>query len=336
MTATSELHRYGSIIDGLNCAAVSREQMERTRAGGVSALNLTIISPWADFEAAMGDLGRTLERILEMRDLVTLVQTTEQIWQAWADQRIAIIMGAQNSALVENDLSLLRILFRLGFRVLQPSYNERNRLGDGAIVSEDRGLTELGREWVHEMNRLGMVIDLSHCGHRTSVDAIAESTDPCIISHANALALCNSPRNKPDEIIRAVAENGGVVGAVCWTPALKHASRPTIEDCVDQIEYIASVAGIEHVSFASDLSEGVYTSAEEWDKMFGPNGMYPTLTGVLGEWYTFDRRFPQDYESLAHTTRIWDRLVARGYSEDDVEKIMSGNLLRIFQEVWRA
>lgn len=90
------------------------------------------------------------------------------------------------------------------------------------------------------------------------------------------------------------------------------------------------------MSFASDLAEGVYTSAEEWDKKFGPNGTYPTITGMLGDWYTFDQRLPKGYESMEHTTRIWDALLARGYSEDEVEKIMGRNLLRVYREVWGA
>lgn len=232
---TQETRRYGLIMDGLNCAVLSREQIERTRAGGVVAMNLTIIEPWEDFETAMANLGHPLDCIDEMSDIAMIARSTADIKQAQADGRVAIIMGTQNSALVENDLSLLSILQRLGFRILQPTYNEHNRFGDGATVPKDKGLTELGRQWVHEMNRLSMVIDLSHCGYRTSADAIAESEDPVIFSHANALSLCNSPRNKPDELIRAIAEKGGITGVVCWAPAIKHDTRPSIDDYLDQI-----------------------------------------------------------------------------------------------------
>ena len=324
------------IIDGLNCATVSRQQFALTLTGGVSTINLTIISPWLDLGPALAELARTLVDIEAMSDLATIVRSTAEIRQAREKGRLGIIMGTQNSALVEDDLALLDILYRLGFRILQPTYNERNRLGDGATVSSDGGLSELGRQWVHEMNRLAMLIDLSHCGYRTGADAIETSADPCIFSHANARALCDSPRNKPDELIRLIADRGGVTGAVGWTPALCRTRRPTIEDLLDQIEYLANLTGIEHVSFASDLSEGIYRDAKTWDRKFGRNGMYPSLTGVLGDWYTYEHRFPAGFESLAHAGRVWNGLVKRGYGEDAVEKIMGGNLMRVFTQVWRG
>jgi membrane dipeptidase len=333
---TMETTRAGLIVDGLNCAVVTREQMERTLRGSVAALNLTIIRPWADFASAMEGLSAQLKAIGDLRDVAFIATTTADIRRAREEGRVAIIMGAQNSLLVEDNLELLRVLQRVGFRIMQPTYNERNKLGDGATVEDDQGLAARGQEWVRIMNEVGIVIDISHCGYKTSADVIAASAKPVIFSHANAKALCDSPRNKPDALIRAIAEKGGVMGAVTWSPALMHARRPTIEDYLDQVLYIANLAGIDHVSFASDMAEGVYASAEEWDKKFGPNGLYPTVTGVLGDWYTFDQRFPQGYESLAQTTRIWDGLVRRGLSEDAVEKIMGENLLRVYREVWGA
>lgn len=322
------------IFDTLNCATVSREQMERTREGGVAALNLTIIRPWDNFEKSMAYLGRVFDRLAEMDDLVTIALSTADISKAHAEGRIAIVMGTQNSTLVEGDLALLSVMHRLGFRILQPTYNEPNLFGDGATVAEDRGLSDLGHQWVQEMNRLGMVIDLSHSGLRTSTDIIAASQQPVIISHANAFARCNSPRNKPDSLIRAVADTGGVTGAVCWAPALKHATRPTIDDYIDMVEYMINVAGVEHVTFASDLAEGVYPSEEAWEAEFGKNGKYPSVTGMLGDWYKFHTRTPIGFESLSKTSGIWDRFLARGHSTTTVEKIMGGNLLRVCREIW--
>jgi membrane dipeptidase len=324
------------IVDGLNCAALTPEQVKRTLEGGVTAINLTIIRPWANFTDAMRGLAEQLEKIASMQQLALIATDVDDISRAKSEGKLAIIMGAQNSSLVEDDLRLLRILHRLGFRILQPTYNEQNQFGCGATVEPDEGLTELGRSWVNEMNRLGMVIDISHSGYRTCADIIDCSEDPVIFSHANARALCDSPRNKPDDLIRAIAERGGVTGAVTWSPALRHAQRPTLEDYLDQVQYIANLAGIEHVSFASDMAEGVYASAEEWDRKFGPNGMYPSVTGILGDWYTFEQRFPAGYETLAHTTRIWDGLRKRGYREGDVEKIMGGNLQRVYETVWQS
>lgn len=334
--SAQEDRSYGLIIDSLNCARPSREQIQRTLAGHVVAINLTIVRPWSDFESAMVDLGQNLADIHAMRDIATIACSAVDIREARREGRLAIIMGTQNSTFIETDLSLLRVLYRLGFRILQPTYNERNRLGDGATVPQDQGLTDLGRQWVHEMNRLGMVIDLSHCGYRTSADAINESEEPVIFSHANALSLCKNPRNKPDELIRAIADKGGVIGAVAWAPALSLATRPSIEDYFDQVDYMVNLAGIDHVSFASDLAENVYSPDEEekWERSFGPEGLYPTVTGILGDWWRFDQRFPVGYESLAQTPKIWDGLKRRGYNDNEVEKVMGRNILRVFREVW--
>ena len=330
----SQESKYGLMIDGLSCSVLSRDQMERTRAGRVTGLNYSIVKPWSDLVTVMAEFGRALRCMDEMKDIVSIALTAEDILKAQAEGRVAIVFCAQNSTFLEHDLNLLEVFHRVGFRVLHPTYNEKNRLGSGATVAQDEGLSELGRQWVQEMNRLGMVIDMAHCGYRTSADAIKESKDPVIFSHANALALCKNPRNKPDELIRAIAEKGGVTGAVCFTPFIKRESRPKIDDYLDQVAYIANLAGIEHVCFASDWAEGMYT-LEEWNRTFGPKGKYPSVTGGLGDWYTFEGRSLEGYESLAQTPRIWDGLLARGFSEDQVEMIMGKNLLRVFREVWK-
>ena len=334
--SSTENTTYGLIVDGLNGAEITRKQMERTLAGGVNAIQHTFLRPQThDFEAAMIELVAKIRVIEEMPEVATIAHSAADIEKARAEGRVAVIIGAQNATLVESDLALLSILHRVGFRVLQPTYNEHNLIGDGALVAKDAGLSDFGRQWVREMNRVKMVIDLSHCGYQTGVDIIEASEAPVVFTHANAKALCDSPRNKPDEQIRAVAEKGGVVGAVIWAVILRHERQPTIDDYLDQVAHIVNVAGIDHVSFATDLTEGTtYTSSEEWESLFGRNGKYSDLTRHLGEWYTFHRRFTAGYESLAYTPRIWDGLVNRGFGEDDVEKIMGLNILRVFRDIW--
>ena len=335
ITSAQGTKKYGLIIDGTNVVKFSRDPIENTRKGGVTALIHTIVEPWEnEFETAMVGLAQALDHLDDLTDISMIVRSAKDIEQAQESKRVGIIMGTQNSSLVENDLSLLVILQRLGFRVVQLTYNNSNRLGDGVTVPEDKGLTELGREWVHEMNRLHMVIDLSHCGYRTSTDAIAESDTPVIFSHSNASALCNCSRNKPDNLIRSIAETGGVIGVTSWSPLLKLSGPSTLDDYLDQFEYIANLAGIDHVSFASDTAEGVVTR-EEWTKTHKPDGVFynPSFTGKL-DWFSYDTRRPKGYESIIDTTHVWDGLVERGFSEDEVEKIMGRNLLRVFREIW--
>lgn len=340
MTTTTSAPKQAArpfIIDGLNCASVNREQYLRTRGGGIDALNLTIVHPWDGFEKSMSSLASTLKFVADNADICTLATSVAEIESARAAGKIAIIMGSQNSMFCENDLNLLAVCQRLGMRIMQPTYMEQNKLGCGVVVQPDTGLTELGREWVARMNHLKMLIDLSHVGYKTAADVIAAAKSPVIVSHGNALGLCNSPRNIPDSQIKGVAAKGGVVGCTFFAPMLRHDQRPSIDDWASHVMYMLKLVGEEHVGFSSDLSEGgVYTSADQWDKSFGPHGLYPTVTGTLGPWYTYEDRRPVGFESLVSTPTLFDALEKQGASSAVIEKVMGGNWRRVYREVWGA
>ena len=323
-------------IDGLNCAAVSREQVLRTLQGGVSAVNLTSMSPFIGLTESLLELEENRSKIEGMADVAAVVTSVAEIDQAHAAGKLGFILGTQNSMMIEDDLRLLATFRRLGVRILQPTYNEENKLGHGAPFEgeADRGLTELGRAWIDEMTRLRLIIDLSHCGHRSTTEYLNAARGPVVISHANAFAVCPSLRNKTDDHIRAVAATGGLIGAVMWSPAVRHDLRPTLDDYLNHVDHMVNIGGIEHVAFASDVTEGQVPSPEKWDNSYGPNGYSPNITGVLGDWYVYETRLNVDFQSLTHTPRIWDGLKSRGYSEDAIEKIRGGNWLRVMRDVW--
>ena len=337
MTATNP-SRHPLTIDGLNCAAVSREQALRTLEGGVTALNLTSMSPFIGLADSLIELEENRRKIEAMSDVATVVTSVAEIEKAKADGKLGYILGTQNSLMIEDDLRLLATCRRLGLRILQPTYNEENKLGHGAPFEgdADKGITELGRAWVDEMTRQRLIIDLSHCGHRSTAEYLAAAKGPMVISHANAHAVCPSPRNKKDDHIRAVAKTGGLIGVVMWSPAVRHDKRPTLDDYLNHIDHMVKTGGIDHVAFASDVTEGQVPSPEKWDKSYGPNGYSPNITGVLGAWYVFETRLNVDFQSLAHTPRIWDGMKARGYSEGDIDKVRSGNWMRVMRDVWGA
>jgi membrane dipeptidase len=325
------------IVDGLNCAPITREQMQRTLKGGVTAVNLTSVRPPHDFNTAMSDLARTIAMIEANADIATIPRTVADIEQAKRDGKLAFILGAQNSVLVQEDVELLRILARIGFRILQPTYMELNKFGGGVLAKGgDPGLTDNGRRWVDLMNELRMLIDLSHVGYKTAADVLALSKRPVIFSHSNARMLCDSLRNIPDELIKAAAKTGGTVGATLWPPMVRHDQRPTVDDWAAQIAYMVDLVGIEHVAFGSDLSENRYSSDAEWQKSFGPRGIYPEVTAVLGPWFVFESRLSVGFQSMAETPNLVGALEKRGFSEDSIDKIMGGNLMRVYREVWGA
>jgi membrane dipeptidase len=324
-----------AVVDGLNCAPVTREQIQRTLAGGVNAINLTSVNPWDDFMTSMSDLSRTLAVIARSPDIATIARSVSDIAAAKRDGKLAFILGTQGSTLVEKDLELLRMMQLTGFRILQPTYMERNELGSGVLGKPaDDGLTPLGHRWVELMNELRMLIDLSHVGYKTAADVLKASRQPVIFSHANARALCDSLRNVPDELIKAAAKTGGTVGATLWPPMLRHDQRPTIEDWADQVMYMINLVGVDHVAFGSDLSEGRYRNDDHWQQSFGPKGLYPEVTAVLGPWFKFETRITDGYESMANTHRLPEALQRRQLKSDAIDKVMGGNLLRVYEEVW--
>ena len=326
------------VIDGLNCAVLTRDQFERTLDGRVAAINLTSLRPANDLAASMGDLAKALSIAAEHADLVSIVTSVKEIRQTAAEGKLGIILGTQNSTMVESDAKLLAAMKQLGVRILQPTYNEENAYGYGAPFEgrADKGMKEAAREWIDEMTRLRLIIDLSHCGHRTTSDFLAAAKGPMVVSHANAFAVCPSLRNKKDEHIRAIAKTGGLIGAVMWSPAVRHDQRPTLDDYLNHVDHLVKVGGIDHVAFASDITEGAVPSPEKWDKSYGPNGYSRNITGVLGPWYVFENRLNVDFQSLTHAPRIWDGMKKRGYSQTDIDKVRSGNWLRVMQDVWGA
>ncbi len=324
-------------IDGLNCAGLNERQMNNTLQGGIRAINLTAVRPYADFSATMEQLKQAKDAVAGMQDVALLATSTDDIVQAAASDRVAVILGTQDSTMLQGDPGKLGGLHAAGVRIMQPNYNKPNEFGCGAPQEgpEDTGMTDAGRDWLEEMHRLGMVVDLSHCGHRTTSEFIEASDGrPLVISHANAYAVCPSPRNKTDDHIRGVAETGGLTGAVMWSPAVRHDRRPDMDDYLNHVDHMVKVGGLEHVAFASDLVEAPETPEEVWDKTFGPNGTNQNITGVLGDWYVYETRTNADFNTMSHAARIWDALAGRGYSQDDREKLMHGNWLRVLKDVW--
>lgn len=331
--ASSARREREPVVDGLNCAVQTREQFQRTIAGRVNVMNQTTLRPAHDLAKSMSDIGLTLRLVEENKDILQVVTSVREIRALARTGKLGIILGAQNSTFLQHDLSILRMLQRVGFRIMQPTYMEQNELGSGVLAKEAGGLTERGHQWVAMMNELRMQIDLSHVGYKTAADVVKASKRPVICSHSNARALCDSPRNIPDDLIRAVCATGGTVGVTLWPPMLRLDLRPTLEDFYRQVDYMVSLVGIDHVAFGSDCSEGAKTEAQ-WQVTFGPRGMYPEVSGLAGPWFTFAQRLTEGYESLAQTGDIIDGLQKHGYSEAEVDKIMGGNLLRVYEEVW--
>ena len=202
----SELHREAIVIDGLNASYFFNEAvLRRIRQGGVTAFNGTVAA-WHSLPETMNLIADCYRLFEDRSDWIMPVRRVEDIHEAKARGCAGMIFGFQDTHALNGNLRMLAVYHALGVRVIQLTYNDENAVGCGCMAPEDKGLTPFGREVVAEMNRLGMLVDLSHCGPKTTRDAIEVSKGPVAFTHANPVALAESPRNKPDEAFKALEE----------------------------------------------------------------------------------------------------------------------------------
>lgn len=276
------------------------------------------------------DLGIRLSDLAH-QEMVVLATTTEDITRAKANGQIAFVVSLEGAAMIENELDRIDILYGLGVRCLGIAYSEANALGSGLKEPHDGGLTTFGRQAVRRMNKLGIAIDISHSGDRTSLDTVETSDKPIFITHAGARALWNSNRLKPDEVIKACADKGGVIGieAAPHTTITKNNPRHSIESYMEHFEYCAELVGIDHVAFGPDA-------------LFGDHvGLHHTLSDALSigasrgklsypkvEWVD---GLENPAEAFPNIVR-W--LVTHGYTDEDIAKAVGGNVMRVLKETW--
>lgn len=335
MTTAQEIQQRALVIDGLSY--YSDGYTSDLRAGGVDALNVTVCHFEADYREACDRIAGWLARTAAPESEWRLVERRGDLDAARADGKTGVVMGWQNMRPVEDDLDRLALFHKLGVRVMQITYNYRNFLGDGCLETEDAGLSVMGRDAVRLMNQLGIAIDLSHVGDRTALDAIALSEKPVLATHADARALVDLPRNKPDYLLKAIAETGGVIGASVYGPMLwdgDRTRRPTIDDFVRHLEHIVEVAGIDHVGFgtdlpaAKDLTKTAFAAANR--RLWSGISSYGDAFG-----HDIPARYPADANSHAKLPNITGALVARGWRDRDIEAYLGGNIARAFGEIWR-
>ena len=309
--------------------------LDRAIAGGVTAQNVTLgiggIGMGADdFRALLGTMhGHYCYFEIEPR--LVHVETADDIRRAKREGRLGVIFGVQGLATkIDDDPSLVRILHRLGLRIGQMTYNERNSLGCGCLEQPDSGLTQLGKIVVREMNHVGIAVDMAHAGDRTTLDAIDCSHEPVIVSHGNVRALCDTPRNYGDDALRALAGSGGVIGITAYGPLCETAPgvRPSLGDMIDHIAYAADLIGIEHVGIGSDFFES--ESPVRFHAFFRVR--YPEVFGD----YRLDNVYFDDFNRVDHFPRLTAALLERGFSPEETTKILGGNFMRVFDRVWKG
>ena len=345
------LHRESIIVDASLVAFINYVGedlwIDDILKGGVTASNATVCMQ-RNFSEALKELEEYHEWVKRTNKAI-IVEKSSDIERAKKGNKHGIIFGPQDSSFLERNLNFLRIAYNRGLRIMQLTYNLRNEAGDGCMERSDAGLSNFGVSLVEEMNRLGILIDLSHTGDKSSIEAIEISKDP--VSFTHVLPRSSIPREmggyaewvtktgiwgdfvnysirrgKTDEALKACAERGGVIGVTPFF-AKKRGSSTLTDDLMDQIDYTVGLVGVDHVGFGSDLefpnsvTRGCYIwkHPERIDKTY--------FTPMDSSW---------GYGWLEHMPNFTKGLVARGYSDAEIKKILGLNFLRLFKRVWRA
>ena len=251
------------LIDALQCGHFNRPVLEQLRDAGVGCVTSTL-GFWETATEAMDAVAwwRDLER--ENGDVMVIARTVADIERARGEKKIAVVLGFQNATLFDGRIGFVELFADMGIRVVQLTYNNQNDFGGSCYESEDSGLSRFGKEIVREMNRAGILVDLSHVGNRTTLDAVKHSRKPVAITHANADSLFPHKRNKTDDVIRALKDNGGVIGCACYRNITGDEYCSTVDKWCEMVKLTVGIAGIDHVGIGTDRSHGHGPADYDW------------------------------------------------------------------------
>ena len=317
------------LIDNLQYANFSPKVFEQMRAGGVDAVHVTIA-----YHESFREMILNLEqwnRWFEVHgDLIFKGITAADVRLAQETGRTAIFFGFQNPSPIEDDIGLVEICHQLGIRFMQLTYNNQSLLATGCYEDNDTGLTRMGKQVVAEMNRVGMVIDMSHSADRSTLEAIEHSTRPIAITHANPAWWHPALRNKSNEVLSALTTRGGMLGLSLYPHHLKDGPECTIESFSQMVYEAANRYGVANIGLGTDLCQNQPDTVVAWMR----NGRWSKVTDY-GEGSAAAPGFPPQptwFKDSRDFGNVRSGLSAAGFGDDDVDGLMGGNWLRFYDE----
>ena len=317
---------------------LSSRALAAVAKSGVTALHTTVCEVGnrpGRFEEAIRIIAYYEREVRAHPDVLMKVLSASDLKVAKASQRVGLIFGFQDTSMLEGDLTRLETFHSFGVRIVQPTYNRRNLMGDGCLEAADGGLSSLGRELIAELNRLHVLLDLSHGGPRTIADGILASKAPMAITHTGCRALVDVPRNVRDVDLKALANRGGVVG-IYFMPFLRGSGQPHSEDVIRHLEHAVNVCGEDHVGLGTDGSiSGVTLDAAyaEYQRKFFEDRKKAGIAAP-GEAADVFNLVPEYNHPRRFETLVGD-LSKRGWTDSRIEKILGANFARLFADVWR-
>ncbi|WP_127596100.1 dipeptidase [Nitratireductor alexandrii] len=321
--------RKALVVDCLEAAKPERVRFEEWRKGGLDCVHVTVATMHGAREtlSLLGNWNRLLE---DNSDLIALARSVDEIETISASGRTAVLFGFQDTTPLEDDIELVEVFYNLGIRIIQLTYNVQNRVASGCWETVDGGISKhFGANVVSDMNRLGMVVDISHCGERSSMEAIENSSRPVAVTHANPEEFIGTEielnrRNKSTDLLRKLAANGGVIGLSPYPKILKGGSDCTLDTFIDMISWTVDKIGVDAVGFGTDYFMGWTVDRLKWARCgrFARESAVP-ITGLS--------RWPDWFQSPEDFPDIHAAMEKRGFSKAEVDKIAGENWIRLFR-----
>jgi membrane dipeptidase len=333
----TELYRNSVVIDTL-CAPFTSDDalpdaalIEAVRASGITAINFTISG--RTFEETVDNLAYVDALVEQFPAVFSLVRQQSDIARAKREGKIGIMPGFQYTQFLEADPARIETFRKLGICIMQLTYNNRSIFGDGCLEPGNAGLSKAGVDAVHKMNELGVAVDLSHSGYRTTSEAIAASKKPVLISHSGCASIYAHPRNKPDEVMKALADKGGYFGVYLMPYLVASPTVPTREHVINHVLGAINICGADHVGIGSDGSIQAVKLTPEQQKQFDEDIARRKKLGIGAPG---EDRYPYvpDLTGPDHMEIIAAELQKRGQPSSVIQKVLGANFQRIIGEIW--
>jgi len=321
------------MIDGLQYVNWNRELFEEAQQSGVHTIHVTI-AYWENIRETLENIGTWNRHFINHADLIMPVRQAADILEAKRVGKVGIIFGFQNCSPIEDDVKMVEILYQLGVRIMQLTYNNQSFLATGCYEEQDGGITRFGRQVIKEMNRVGMVIDMSHSAEKSTLEAIEISERPIAITHANPTFFHKALRNKSEKVIRAIGESEGMLGFSMYPFHLKNGSDCTLEEFCQMIGETAEMIGIDRIGIGSDLCLNWDYKVLEWMR----SGRW-TTTVDHGEGSAEKPSWPSQpswFSGSKDLHTIAQGLAKQGFNDDDIAKVMGENWLSFFDKSFSA
>ena len=321
-------------VPGRTDNPLTNEMLTNSRKSGITSVNVTVSSGGGNkaFEETVSSIAYWEKELLQHPDFLIKIRSLDDIYQAKKDKKLGIIFGFQDTTMFGNNLDLIDTFYNLGVRIVQLTYNLRNLVGDGCLLPDAGGLTKFGKDIVEKLNDTGILIDLSHCSTKTTHDGIVNSKKPVAITHSGCKSVYNHPRSKRDEELKMMAKSGGVVG-IYMMPFLNAKGQPTSDHLLAHIEHAINVCGEDHVGIGSDLSISPHIVTDEYIENQKKFSKIRNDAGIAAP-REDELLFVKDMNSPLRMEMIADKLQKAGHSSDRIEKILGGNWMRLFKDIW--